>query len=122
MPASESFLGLRLLGGFRIVRLDFVEGPLIDAIGRAALAKTRIIGRDFDIVILSTLPEREKSVALYHEILEAVTVAATNVPPSVENFCEGDFERAAYRAQEIFGPVSPDKLNRMLQSYGFREE
>jgi hypothetical protein len=47
------------------------------------------------------------SVTIYHEILEAATVASIDPPEAVRSFNEGDFERAAYQAQEKFGEVSP---------------
>jgi len=122
MTESDSFQGLRLRGGFIIVGLEFVIEPLVDAMGRSALAKTRIVGREFHLAVLSGLTDKEKSVTLYHEILEAVTVASSETPSSVRDFNEGDFERAAYEAHERFGPVSPESMNRMLQFYGFREE
>jgi len=61
-------------------------------------------------------------VTLYHEILEAMTVACAHAPSSVKDFNEGDFERAGYEAHERLGPVTPESLNRMLQFYGFRGE
>ena len=69
----------------------------------------------------SGLSDKECSVTLYHEILEAMTVAVANPPASVGEFNEADFERAGYEAFDQFGAASPENLNRMLQSYGFRE-
>jgi len=85
-----SFQGLRLRGGFIIVRLEFVTRPLVDAIGRSALAKTQIVGREFQLTIVSSLSDKEKSVTLYHEVLEAMTVASSEAPASVQDFNEGD--------------------------------
>ena len=116
------FTGLRLLGGFTIVRLDSIEEPPIDALGRKAMATTQIVGRKLHLTFLSGLDAKEWSVTLYHEILEAMTVAFAHPPTSVIDFNEGDFERAGYEAHERFGPASPESLNRMLQFYGFREE
>lgn len=65
------------------------------------------------------LSEGEISVTIYHEILEAATVASIDPPEAVRSFNEGDFERAGYRAHELFGPASPENLDRMLQFYGF---
>ena len=117
-----SFQGLRLRGGFIIVRLEFVTEPLVDAIGRSALAQTQIVGRELHLKILSSLTNKEQSVTLCHEIPEAMTVASSAPPASVQEFNEGDFERAAYKAHEQYGPASPKNLDRMLQFYGFREE
>jgi hypothetical protein len=122
MAEFDSLQGLRLRGGFIIIRLEFVIKPLVDAMGRSALVRTRIVGREFHLTVLSSLIDKEKSVTLYHEILEAVTVASSEAPASVRDFNEGDFERAAYEAHKLFGPVSPESLDRMLQFYGFREE
>src|ERR1700722_8432543 len=116
------FLGLRLRGGFTIVRLDLIAEPLVDAMGRGAIAKTRIVGRELYLMVLSGLDAKEWSVTLYHEVLEAITVACAHAPASVIEFNEGDFKCAGYEAHERFGPVSPASLNRMLQFHGFREE
>ena len=59
---------------------------------------------------------------LYHEILEAATVASLHPPVRVMEFNEGDFERAARAAHAEWGDPTPENPNRMLQSYGFREE
>ncbi len=60
--------------------------------------------------------------SIYHEILEAMTVAVSEAPLSVQEFNEGDFERAAYQAHAELGLASPETVNVMLQSFGFREE
>jgi hypothetical protein len=117
-----SFQGLRLCEGFMIVQLEFAQESLLDAVGRKAVAETRIIGRKFYLTVLSGLSDKEFSVTLYHEVLEAMTVACADAPDSVQEFNEGDFERAGYQAHEQFGPVSPESLNRMLQFYDFRGE
>jgi len=118
-PKLFEHLGLR--GGFTIVRIEFGAEPLVDALGREAIARTRIIGTNFEVLIRSGLSDEEFSVTIYHEILEAATVTSANPPVSVIDFNEGDFERAAYAAHERFGAVSVENLNRMLQSYGFQE-
>jgi hypothetical protein len=119
MISLDLFQNLQLLGGFTIFGIEVTEGLLVDAIGREAIARTRIVGQRFSITIHSGLSDDELSVTIYHEALEAATVATIQPPPSVRDFNEGDFERAAYRAHEQFGVVSPENLNRMLQSYGF---
>jgi len=115
----SAFQNLELQGGFRIVRLEITDEGLVDAIGREALARTRITGRNFDLLIRARLSQHELSATLYHEILEAATVAAENPPAAVRELNEGDFDRAAYQAHEQFGEVSPQNLDRMLQLYGF---
>ena len=115
----NAFQNLRLQGGFRIVRLEITHEPITDAIGREAVARTRIVGLDFDLLIRAGLSQRELSVTLYHEILEAATVAVENPPAAVRELNEGDFDRAAFQAHEQLGEVSPQNLDRMLQLYGF---
>jgi hypothetical protein len=122
MIDTSSFLGFRMIGGFTIVRLDLIEGPLVDALGRRAVAKTQIIGREFRMTVLSRLDARESSVSLYHEILEAATVASARPPRSVVDFNEGGLEGAADDPHDRFGPVTPVNLNRMLPFCDFREE
>lgn len=115
----QKFAGVQIRGGFEIVRLDVADAPLTDALGREAIARTQIIGKQFFIIIRAGLSEEELSVTIYHEILEAATVASTTPPQAVRSFNEGDFEGAGYRAHEQFGQASPENLDRMLQFYGF---
>ena len=121
MIDPSSFENAALRGGFTIVHVAFAAEPLADALGREAIAQTGIVGRKFHLLIRSGLSDKEFSVTLYHEILEAMTVACFDPPASVTDFNEGDFERAGYEAHEQLGAASPENLNRMLQSYGFRE-
>lgn len=116
------FKNLRLRGGFVIASIEFTHAPMVDALEREAVATTRIVGRRFDLFIRAGLSERELSITLYHEILEAATVTISHPPSSVLDFNEGDFERAAQSAHTEYGDASPETLNRMLQFYGFREE
>ena len=60
--------------------------------------------------------------ALYHELLEAMTVALEHPPSPMVMLNEAGFERAARQAYEEFGPASPENLDRMLQSFGFGQE
>jgi hypothetical protein len=115
-----SFDNLQLHGGFTIRRVEITNAPLVDAIGREAVARTAIIGHEFHITIRGGLTDEELSVTLYHEILEAITVASDDPPPGVKMFNEGDFERAAYHAHNEFGEASPATIDLMLQSHGFR--
>lgn len=117
----RAFENIPLRGGFTIVRMEHTADPLLDAVGREAIARTRIVGSKFEIAIKSNLTEEEQSVTVYHEILEAATVASVAAPAAVIDFNEGDFERAAYSAHEQFGVASVENLNRMLKSYGFEE-
>jgi hypothetical protein len=65
------------------------------------------------------LDEHELSISLYHEVLEAATLAAEHPPASVLDFNEGDFERAAQDAHARRGVASPETLNQMLEEFGF---
>jgi hypothetical protein len=122
MIDPSSFKNVRLYGGFVIVDLQFTATPMLDALEREAIAQTRITGREFRLLIQAGLSERELSVSLYHEVLEAATVGSWPPPDSVLEFNEGSFEQAAQAAREKWGDATPENLNRMLQSYGFREE
>jgi hypothetical protein len=115
----QEFVERQVRGGFIIVRLGISTAQLIDALGREAIARTYIVGRQFSITIRAGLSDKELSVTIYHEILEAATVASIDPPEAVRSFNEGDFERAAYQAHEKFGEVSPANIDRMLQFHGF---
>lgn len=116
----DSFLNQRLAGVFSIAEIELTHEPLVDALGREAVAQTRVLGRKLRLVIRSDLPDRELSVTLYHEILEAATVSSANPPESVSELNEAGFEAAARRAHQTWGEASVEDLNRMLQFYGFR--
>lgn len=117
----RSFSGARLAGGFVITNIRLSDERLVDAIGREALAQTIITGARFNLVLWAGMDEGEHSVAIYHEILEAAAVASASPPASVADFNEGDFERAAREMHDRFGTATPEKLNQMLQQFGFTE-
>jgi hypothetical protein len=119
--STDSFLNHRLAGVFFIAEIELTGEPLEDALGREAIAQTRIVGREFRLVIRSGLPDAELSITLYHEILEAATVASPHPPESVCELNEAGFEAAARHAQQTWGEASVENPNRMLQFYGFRE-
>lgn len=119
MPDLARLVGLKLRGGFRIADIQLSEEALTDAIGREAVAQTTISGRDLRLVIRAGLDAKELSVTLYHEVLEAVTVATDKCPPQVAEFNEGDFERTAQAAHVRLGPATGTTLNRMLADLGF---
>jgi len=122
MIDAASFKNIRLQGGFIVTEIEFAPEPLADALGREAAAQTRIVGNKFHLLLRSGLSQRELSVTLYHEVLEAASVASPNPPGSVMDFNEADFERAARAMHDESGEVSPENLNRMLQFHDFREE
>lgn len=115
------FQNLPLPGGFWLVEVQLTAKPLLDPIERAATALTIIRGRCFHVFLRADLDERELSVALYHEVLEAATVAADPPPDAVRELNEGGFERAAQSAQQRWGVASPRSLNQMLTNFGFRD-
>ncbi len=113
------FKNCELIGGFVISGVELTMVAMVDALDREAVAQTRIVGQRFAITLNAEMSEEELSVSIYHEILEAATVASFHPPINIIEFNEGDFEQAAKSAHAAFGVVSPDNLNRMLQIYGF---
>jgi hypothetical protein len=116
----NQFKNLQLQGGFTITDIELTDAPIVDAIGREAIAQTSAIAREFRLIIRSGLSEEELSITLYHEILEAASVAIANPPAGVMDFNEADFERAAHNAHDRWGNASPANLNLLLQFHGFR--
>jgi len=113
------FQNLALRGGFLLVEVHLTAQPLLDPIERAATAQTVIRGSRFYIFLRADLDERELSISLYHEVLEAATVAAERPPTAVIELNEGDFEQAAQSAHERLGVASPQTLNQILAEFGF---
>jgi hypothetical protein len=118
----RQFKNLRLQGGFIIKDIGLTDEPIVDAIGREAVAQTSGIAREFRLLIRAGLSEPELSITLYHEILEAASVAIASPPATVMDFNEADFERAAHDAHGHWGSASPANLNLMLQFHRFRGE
>lgn len=114
------FKNLRLHGGFVVREIDLTESPIVDAIGREAIAQTSAIAKNFRLLIRAGLSDEELSITLYHEILEAASVAMDIPPASVIDFNEADFEHAAQEAHKRWGNASPANLNLLLQFHGFR--
>jgi hypothetical protein len=56
---------------------------------------------------------------LYHEVLEAATVAALSPPRSVWELNEAGFESAAQEYHQRLGMATPESLNQMLAEFGF---
>jgi hypothetical protein len=59
------------------------------------------------------------SMSLYHEVLEAATLAMDLPPTAVIEFNEGDFEKAAQQSHRRLGMATPATLNEMLAEFGF---
>jgi hypothetical protein len=116
----SQFKNLRLHGGFTIQEIELTDAPIMDAIGREAIAQTSAIAGTFRLLIRSGLSDRELSITLYHGILEAASVAVANPPAGVVDFNEADFERAAGEAHERWGNASPANLNLLLQFHQFQ--
>lgn len=74
-PDLASFRELPMPGGYILDSIEAVLGPLIDPIGRAALAKTTIQGERIAIVFDASQSGDEQSISIYHEVLEGLTVA-----------------------------------------------
>jgi len=113
------FQDLKLRGGFTIAEAHLTARPLLDPLERAALEQTIIRGNRFHIYLRADLDERALSISLYHEVLEAATVAAEFPPEQVLELSEGDFEKAAQTAHKRWGIASPETLNWLLADYGF---
>jgi hypothetical protein len=122
MIEPGQFVDLRLHGGFVIKEVEFTAAPLKDPLEREAVAQTRIVGREFRLLVRAGLSDQELSITLYHEILEAAAVGSLHAPESVLDFNEAGFERAAREAHARWGNASPANLNLLLQFHGFREE
>lgn len=113
------FQNLELRGGFVIAEVQLTAEPLLDPLERTASAQTIIRAERFHILLRADMDERELSISLYHEVLEAATVAAERPPNTVIEFNEGDFERSAHSAHNRLGTATPETLNRMLEEFGF---
>ena len=97
-----------------------MDEPMVDAMGRAALAKTVVVGVNFEIVLCAKFSgDEEASVSIYHEVLEGAAVAAPIPPKEVCEMNEADFESAARKSHFLYGTANPTSLNEMLESFGF---
>ena len=92
---------------------------MVDAINRPALARTAANGSGPEVELSASLTPEEVSITLYHEILEAVSVASTHPPADVCESNEAGFEAAVRRMHAEFGLAAPTTLNRMLELFGF---
>ncbi len=119
METFDAYTELALRGGFRLISVRNAQEPMMDALNRPALARTAILGLTLEMEIAGSLSADELSITLYHEVLEAVTVAARHPPPAVRELNEVGFESTARRMNAELGPASPAALNRMLELFGF---
>ena len=114
------FQNVSLRGGFLLLGVTVADEPMVDAMGRLALAKTSIIGSTMEIALGCAMPDPvEISISSYHEVLEAATIAAAEPQKSVWELNEAGFETAAQDCHRRLGMASPDNLNQMLEEFGF---
>lgn len=122
MFRSDDFAGVELVEGLSIASVALIDEPIEDLFGKSACGRTRIAQGKLHILISSALDDRERSVTLYHEVLEAVTVAAIRIPALIIDFGEADFEREGYATFDRLGMATPANVLAMLQFYGFGRE
>lgn len=119
MGAFDAFADLSLHGGFLLKRVRSADESMSDALDRPALARTTITGMVLEIEMDARLSAEETSVTLYHEVLEAASVAAPRPPMAVCELNEAGFESAARQMHANLGVATPTTLNRMLALFGF---
>ncbi len=116
----EDFTQLPLRGGFLLLRVSMTDSPMVDAMGRLAVARTTIIGSTLEIEIGCSAPDpNDISISLYHEVLEAAAVASPRPPQSVCELNEAGFEAAAHDCHQRLGMAAPITINQMLEEFGF---
>ena len=117
----ESFKSLRLPGGFILLSIELEDAPMVDAIGRPALAKAVVEGNTVAIALSAAQVPAEMSVSFYHELLEALTVGLADPPASVCDLNEAGFEAAAREAYRCFGLARPSTVLNFLHDFGFTD-
>ena len=113
------FSNLQLSQGFRLVGIEIVEGPMLDAIGRPALAKAVIESNTIRIYLAAGQTPGEMSVSIYHEVLEAMTIGVPVPPPRVFNLTEAGFEQAAQDAYQRHGLANKVSVINFIHELGF---
>jgi hypothetical protein len=114
--SAASFKDVRLPGGFVIAGVEFTKDSMLDALEQEAVAQTRIVGREFRLLMRAGLSLQGLTLGLCHETLEAATVASLHPPAGVMEFNESDCERAAHIAHDTWGEATPANLNRRRDS------
>lgn len=94
---------------------------MVDAIGRPALAKAVVEGNTVAVALAAGQAPVEISISIYHELLEALTVALAAPPASVCDLNEAGFEEAAREAHRRFGLASPSTVLTFLHDFGFTD-
>jgi len=115
MFSANQFTAAPLLNGLSIATVTLIDQPIENLFGKRAFGRTRIDNRQLHILIASQLSDKEKSVTLYHEVLESAIVTAIRVPISVADFSEAEIDRESYAMHDRLGPASPASLVAMLQ-------
>ena len=75
MRDLAAFQNLVLRGGFVLAEVRLTSQFLLDPLGRPATAQTIIRDKRLHIFLRTNLDERDLSISLYHEVLEAATLA-----------------------------------------------
>ena len=117
----DQFSGLQLPQGFVLIRIELVQAPMRDAIGRPALARAVIEGRTIFIDLAADQTADELSVCIYHELLEAMTVGVALPPLMVCDLNEAGFERAAKDAHRRHGLAKACSVIDFLHEFGFKD-
>jgi hypothetical protein len=118
-PDLGSFRNARLRGNFIIESISIAEGQL--GAGGGSLGQTAMdMGTErMSIRIAAGQTPYEPSVAIHHEVLEATALQAEEPPSMVLDLSEEDLDLLAYLAQEQFGTVTVENLNKLLAVLGY---
>ena len=115
----EQFNDLQLPQGFRLLGVEIAEAPMLDAIGRPALARAVIENSTISIYLAVDQSPAEISVSIYHEVLEAMTVGVQSPPAEVCDLNEAGLEQAAREAYRRHGLANPASVLTFLREFGF---
>lgn len=117
----EQFNDLQLPQGFRLLGVETAEAPMLDAIGRPALARAVIENSTVSIYVAADQSPAEISVSIYHELLEAMTVGVPSPPIDVCDLNEAGFEQAAKDAHRRHGLANSSSVLIFLREFGFTD-
>lgn len=115
----EQFSDLQLPQGFLLLGVEVAEAPMLDAIGRPALARAVIENGTISIYLTADQTPDEMSVSIYHEVLEAMTVGVFSPPAEVCDLNEAGFEQAAKDAHRRHGLANAASVLIFLREFGF---
>ena len=115
----EQFSDLKLPHGFRLLGVEVADTPMLDAIGRPALARAVIESGTISIYLTVDQTPDEVSVSIYHEVLEAMTVGVPSPPAEVCDLNEAGFEQAAKDANRRHGLANAASVLIFLREFGF---